>query len=136
MKMQDLARLSLNQATTQYWSVRQAAEGCLRAGIPALGLWRHKVAETGLHESARIVRDSGLRVSSLCRGGWFPAASLAERLARLDDNRRAIEEAVELGTDVLVLVCGPTPNNDITAARAMVEDAIAQLLPYAAEHRV
>ena len=79
--MQDLARLSLNQATTQYWSVREAAEGCLRAGIPALGLWRHKVAETGLHESARIVRDAGLRVSSLCRGGWFPAASLAERSA-------------------------------------------------------
>lgn len=134
--MQDLARLSLNQATTQYWSVREAVEGCLRAGIPALGLWRHKVAETGLHESARIVRDAGLRVSSLCRGGWFPATSLAERQARLDDNRRAIEEAAELGTDVLVLVCGPAPDSDITAARAMVEDAIAQLLPYAAEHRV
>jgi sugar phosphate isomerase/epimerase len=134
--MQDFARLSLNQATTQYWSVREAAEGCVRAGIPALGLWRNKVAETGLYESARIVRDSGLRVSSLCRGGWFPAASLAERQARLDDNRRAIEEAAELATDVLVLVCGPAPNSDITAARAMVEDAIAQLLPYAAEHRM
>jgi sugar phosphate isomerase/epimerase len=136
MKMQDLARLSLNQATTQYWNVREAAEGCLRAGIPALGLWRHKVAETGLHESVRIMRDTGLHVSSLCRGGWFPAASLAERQSRIDDNRRAIEEAAELGADVLVLVCGPAPDNDITAARAMVEDAIAQLLPYAAEHRV
>src|SRR5215469_8642185 len=134
--MQDLTRLSLNQATTQYWSVREAAEGCLRAGIPALGLWRHKVAETGLQESARIVRDTGLRVSSLCRGGWFPAASLAERQARLDDNRRAIEEAAELGADVLVLVCGPAPDRDIAAARVMVEDAIAQLLSYAAEHHV
>lgn len=134
--MQDLARLSLNQATTQYWSVREAAEGCLRAGIPAIGLWRHKVAETGLHESARIVRDTGLRVSSLCRGGWFPAASPAERQARIDDNRSAIEEAAELGTDVLVLVCGPAPDSDIAAARHMVEDAIALLLPYAEEHRV
>jgi sugar phosphate isomerase/epimerase len=134
--MLDLARLSLNQATTQQWSVREAVDGCVRAGIPAIGLWRHKVAETGLRESARIVRDAGLRVSSLCRGGWFPAASLAERQARLDDNRRAIEEAAELGTDVLVLVCGPAPDKDIAAARVMVEDAIAQLLPYAAEHHV
>jgi sugar phosphate isomerase/epimerase len=134
--MQDLARLSLNQATTQYWSVYEAVEGCLRAGIPAIGLWRHKVAETGLHESVRIVHAAGLRVSSLCRGGWFPAASLAERQARLDDNRRAIEEAAELGTDVLVLVCGPAPDRDIAAARVMVEDAIAQLLPYAAEHHL
>jgi sugar phosphate isomerase/epimerase len=136
MEMQDLARLSLNQATTQYWSVREAAEGCVRAGIPAIGLWRHKVAETGLHESARIIRDTGLRVSSLCRGGWFPAASVAERQVRLDDNRRAIEEAAELGTDVLVLVCGPAPNRDIAAARVMVEDAIARLLPYATEQRI
>jgi sugar phosphate isomerase/epimerase len=134
--MQDLARLSLNLATMQQWSVREAVEGCARAGIPAIGLWRHKVAETGVHESARIVRDNGLHISSLCRGGWFPAASLAERQARLDDNRRAIEEAAELGTDVLVLVCGPAPDRNISAARAMVEDAIAQLLPYAAEHHV
>jgi sugar phosphate isomerase/epimerase len=96
-------------------------------------LWREKVAETGLHESARIVREAGLRVSSLCRGGWFPAATAAERQARLDDNRRAIEEAAELGTEVLVLVCGPAADRDIGAARAYVEKAIAQLLPYAAE---
>jgi sugar phosphate isomerase/epimerase len=105
----------------------------VRAGIPFIGLWREKVAETGLHESARIVREAGLRVSSLCRGGWFPAATAAERQARLDDNRRAIEEAAELGTEVLVLVCGPAADRDIGAARAYVEKAIAQLLPYAAE---
>jgi sugar phosphate isomerase/epimerase len=129
----DIARLSLNQITTQRWSVREAVDGCVRAGIPFIGLWREKVAETGLSESARIVRDAGLRVSSLCRGGWFPAATAAERQARLDDNRRAIEEAATLGTDVLVLVCGPAVDRDIGAARAYVEEAIAHLLPYAAD---
>lgn len=81
-----------------------------RAGVPWIALWRHKVQETGLKESARLVRDAGLKVSSLCRGGMFPAATAAERQERLDDNRRAIEEAAELGTDVLVLVCGPAPD--------------------------
>src|SRR5437870_2866752 len=100
----DSARLSLNQITTQRWSVREAVDGCVRAGIPFIGLWREKVAETGLRESACIVRDTGLHVSSLCRGGWFPAVTAAERQTRLDDNRRAIEEAATLGTDVLVLV--------------------------------
>jgi sugar phosphate isomerase/epimerase len=132
----DLARLSLNQITTQRWSVHEAVDGCVRAGIAFIGLWREKVAETGLRASARIVRDAGLRVSSLCRGGWFPAATAAERQARLDDNRRAIEEAATLGTDVLVLVCGPAVDRDIGAARAYVEEAIGQLLPYAAEHGV
>ncbi len=132
----DIARLSLNQATTQHWNVEQAAEGCARAGIPAIGLWRQKVAETGLAESARIVRDAGLQVSSLCRGGFFPAATSAERAERIDDNRRAIDEAAELGTAVLVLVCGPAPDRDIEAARDMVRDGIAELVPYARERRV
>jgi sugar phosphate isomerase/epimerase len=77
-----------------------------------------------------------MRVSSLCRGGWFPAATLAERQARIDDNRRALEEAATLGSKVLVLVCGPAPDRDIVAARAMVESAIEQLLPYAQEYDV
>jgi hypothetical protein len=60
----DPSRLSLNQKTTNNWSVREAAEGCARAGIGFIGLWRDKVSETGLSESAHVVRDAGLRVSA------------------------------------------------------------------------
>src|SRR3989442_14455873 len=93
----DIARLSLNQITTQKWSVREAVNGCVRAGIPCIGLWRDKVAETGLHESARIVRDAGLHISSLCRGGWFSAATAAELQARLVDIRRGLGAACVSG---------------------------------------
>lgn len=134
--LSDLARLSLNQMTTEPWDVQAAVAGCARAGIPAIGLWRHKVAETGLAQSARIVRDAGIAVSSLCRGGMFPAADAAGRRARIDDNRRAIDEAAELGTDVLVLVCGPAPDRDIAAAREMVAEGIAAVAPYAQERGV
>lgn len=127
----DHSRLSLNQITTNAWNMRQAVEGCVRAGIPWIGLWRDKVQDYGLANSKRLIAESGLQVSSLCRGGWFPAGSKEERQARIDDNLRAIEEAVELGTNVLVLVCGPAPDRDIIAGRAMVEDAIAQILPTA-----
>lgn len=132
----DLSRLSLNQATTQSWSLKQAVDGCARASIPWIGPWRHKIAETGTTASARIIRDAGLRVSSLCRGGFFPAATNAERQARIDDNRRAIDEAAELGTAVLVLVCGPAPDRNIQAGREMVRDGIAELVPYARERGV
>ena len=132
----DLARLSLNQATTQRWSLREAIDGCARAGIPAIGIWRDKLAEAGLDAAARMVRDAGLHVSSVCRGGMFPAATMAERAARIEDNRRAIEEAAALAADVLVLVCGPAPGKDLRAARAMVADALEQLIPSAAERGV
>jgi len=129
--LKSLDRLSLNQITTDRWSLQEAVEGCVRAGIPWIGLWRHKVTGDKLAESKRIVRDSGLKVSSLCRGGMFPAATAAERQARLDDNRRAVDEAAELGTDVLVLVCGPAPDRDIGLARQWVAEGIEQLIPYA-----
>jgi sugar phosphate isomerase/epimerase len=132
----DITRLSLNQRTTNGWNIREAVDGCARAGIQWIGLWRDKVEETGLEASAALVRDAGLRVSSLCRGGMFPAATAAERRARIEDNRRAIEEAATLGTQILVLVCGPAPDRDIAGARRMVADGIAELIPYAAEHGV
>jgi sugar phosphate isomerase/epimerase len=132
----DYARLSLNQITTNRWSLAEALDGCLRAELPAIGIWRHKIADVGLSESRRLVRQAGLHVSSVCRGGMFPAATAEERARRIDDNRRAIDEAAELAADTLVLVCGPPPDRDIAAARRMVEDAIAELVPYAQERNV
>ncbi len=134
--MADLSRLSLNQATTQHWSFKEAAEGCARAGIPAIGPWREKVAEYGLKESAKLVRELGLKVSSLCRGGFFPAPTESERRARIEDNRRAIDEAAELGTEVLVLVCGGLSGCSLKDARQMAEDGIAELIPYARERGI
>jgi sugar phosphate isomerase/epimerase len=132
----DLVRLSLNQATTQYWGMRETILGCAEAGVGWIGAWRHKIEEIGLAETAGLLRSHDVRVSSLCRGGFFPAPTLAERQQRLDDNRRAIDDAATLGTNVLVLVCGPAPDKDIEAARRMVEDGIAALLLYAQERRV
>ena len=132
----DARRLSLNQMTVPGWTLRQAVEGCARHGILYLGAWRDKVAECGVEAAVRAARQAGVAISSLCRGGWFPAATPAERRARIDDNRRAIEEAAGLGTDTLALVCGPAPNRDIESARRMVADGVAELAPYAAERNV
>lgn len=136
MKMQTIDRLSLNQITTGKWNVREAVEGCVKADIPWISLWRHKVDEIGLNETKRLIHDAGLKVSSLCRGGMFPAATLAERQKRLDDNKRAVEEAAELGTDVLVLVSGPSPDKDIDSARQMVAEGIEKLVPFAEEYGI
>jgi sugar phosphate isomerase/epimerase len=116
--------------------LREAVEGCLQAGVPAIALWRDKVAEVGLAEAAHIVRESRLRVTSLHVGGDFPAASEAERRARIDDSRRAIEEAAELGAEVLSLRAGPAPDRDIDAARAMVVEGIEQTIPDAEQSGV
>jgi len=126
----NIDRLSLNQITVDQLSLEEAIDGCIRAGVGWIGPWRHKVQEAGLDKAARMVSDSGLRVSSYCRGGFFPALE-HQIAARHEDNCRAVDEAVALGTDVLVLVCGPSVDKDIEAARYMVVEGIAALVPHA-----
>jgi sugar phosphate isomerase/epimerase len=131
--MADLKRLSLNQATTKSWTLEEAVRGCERHGIRAIGVWRDKAEQAGLGVSAKLVHDSGLAVSSLCRGGSFPAATSSERKKRIEDNLRAIDEAAALKTDVLVLVCGAMVGRDLEGSREMVAEGIAAIVPYAME---
>ena len=129
--MDSITRLSLNQITTERASLGETVDACARHGVPYVAVWRHKLAETGVERAVRLIRDAGIRVSSLCRGGMFPAATAAERAARIEDNRRAVDDAAALGADVLILVCGAAPDKDIAAARRMVADGITELVPYA-----
>jgi sugar phosphate isomerase/epimerase len=134
--LRDVARLSFNQITSERASLAGAVAACARHGVPSVSIWRHKIAEVGLNTAVRLVRDAGVRVSSICRGGMFPAATREERERRIEDNRRAVEEAAALGAPVLVLVCGAAPDRDIGAARQMVEEGIARVVPHAAERGV
>lgn len=133
-----LSRLSLNQQTVRQWSLPELADGCARAGVRGVGLWRAPVQEYGPAAAARLVRDAGLHVTSLCRGGFLTAADPGERAAALDDNRAAVDEAAALGTDTLVLVSGglPAGSRDLAGARERIADALGELGPYAAERGV
>jgi sugar phosphate isomerase/epimerase len=130
----DPGLLSLNTATVrERWSLREVIEGCARHGIRGISPWRDKLAELGTKEAARLVRDNGLKVTGLCRGGMFPAAERKDRQAALDDNLRAIEDAATLGARCLVLVAGglPAESKDLAGAREMVRDGIGEVLDHA-----
>ncbi|WP_010274653.1 sugar phosphate isomerase/epimerase family protein [Paenibacillus senegalensis] len=135
-RLRSIERLSLNQITMDRLSLPEAVEVCVRGEVQWMALWRHKIAETGLKESKRLIDEAGIRLSSICRGGYFPGATAQEREAKLDDNKRAVEEAAELGADTLVLVCGPAPDRDIDFARQTVAESIAKLVPFARSHGV
>jgi sugar phosphate isomerase/epimerase len=128
-----LARFSLNQRTVPGWDVPALVGACSAAGVRAVGLWREPVASHGLAATASLVAAHGLRVSSLCRGGFLTAADDAGRAAALDDNRRAIEEAAVLGAECLVLVVGglPAGSRDLRGARERVRDVLGVLAPQA-----
>jgi sugar phosphate isomerase/epimerase len=134
----DLTRFSINQMTVKQLSMPELADACTALGVRNVGLWREPVQSYGLEATAELVRDAGLTVTTLCRGGFLTAIDPAERARALDDNRRAVDEAATLGTDTLVLVSGglPAGSKDLHGARERIADALAELGPYAEQHGV
>ncbi|HVV21137.1 MAG TPA: sugar phosphate isomerase/epimerase [Pseudonocardiaceae bacterium] len=122
-------RLSLNQATVKSLTLPEAIDACVRAGVGSIGVWRDRLAEIGVAQAKKLLDDAGLRVSSLCRGGFFTAGDAHA------DNVAALEEAAGIGTDVLILVSGGLPDGsrDLAGARERVADGIAALVPTARE---
>jgi sugar phosphate isomerase/epimerase len=136
----DPALLSINTATVRaQWRLPEIIDGLARHNIRGISPWRDQVAAAGVKESARRIRDAGLVVTGLCRGGMFPAEDRAGRKAALDDNHRAVDEALMLGASCLVLVVGGLPKDatgrivskDLAGARSMVRDGLGELLDYA-----
>ena len=131
--------LSLNLATVRrQWTLPEAVAAAARHGFGGVAPWRDMVQETGVAESARVFRDSGLRVTGYCRGGLFPAADAAARQAAIDDNKRMIDEAAAIGAESIVVIGGGLPpgSRDIAGARGMFADGLAAVLPHARAARI
>ena len=142
--MRELSRhqelFSLNTATVRMQApLDRIIEACAARGIGLIDPWRDQVQAVGLDKIGRQLRDAGIKLSGYCRGGFFTAADQAGLAAALEDNRRAIDEAVTLGAPCLVLVVGALPgaltgppkSKDIGIARSQVRDGIAASLDYA-----
>jgi len=128
--------VALNQATFESSETPAFLEAAVAAGLTEVGLWRHKLAPWGVTGAARLASDAGVRVTSLCRGGFFTGPTGAERRRAIADTCAAVEEAAALGCRTLVLVCGPAADGDLPGARAVIARALEQVAPVAAEHAV
>jgi sugar phosphate isomerase/epimerase len=126
-----IERLSINQYTLKPCSLPEFLQECAKQEIRYVALWRDKVAETGIKKTVEILNETGIKLSSLCRGGFFPANTAELRRKNLEENYRAVDEAVALGCELLVLVSGGIANSDLAESRRSVRDGIANLLPYA-----
>ncbi|HOF19710.1 MAG TPA: sugar phosphate isomerase/epimerase family protein [Bacteroidales bacterium] len=125
----DLQRLCIHTITVKPWNIGEIAANFSSAGVKGITVWRDTLAGRDIRQTGRMLRDHGLSIVSLCRGGFFPSADRARRRAAIDDNRKAIEEAHELGTDLIVLVCGADPSQSLEDSRKQIHDGIASVLP-------
>ncbi len=124
-------RLCVHTITTKPLSLEQCLLEYPKHGVEGITIWRQTLEGRNCTSVARQVKEEGLQLVSLCRGGFFPHTTVAGRQAAIDDNLRAIGQAHSLGAPIIVLVCGAFPGQSLAESRKQITDGIAAVLPIA-----
>ncbi|HMQ51825.1 MAG TPA: sugar phosphate isomerase/epimerase family protein [Anaerolineae bacterium] len=131
MPLTDTRKLCLHTITTKPWPIEEAIDQYSRVGVKGMTVWRQALEGRNPAAVGRHIRETGLTIVSLCRGGFFPAPDQAGRQVAIEDNLKAIDEAAELGAPLIVLVCGAIPGQPLEVSRRQIHEGIAAVLPHA-----
>ena len=123
----DFSRLCVHTITTKGWELEEAVESYAKEGVSGITVWRQWLEGRDPAEAGKCIRAAGLKVVSLCRGGFYPALELKTREEAILDNKNAIEDAAALGAPLVVLVCGAVPGQSLVESRKQITDGIAAL---------
>ena len=132
----DADRLSINQYTTrEKWGLREAVEGYSRHGVRGISVTRDTLVELGVADTKSLLSDHDMFVSGYCIGGLLTEPDDKQFRARIDDNKRIIDEAAEIDAACIVFVAGGLPegSKDIEFARNRCIEGLEALLPHARE---
>jgi len=132
----DFSRLCIHSITTKPWPVEEAVRRYSAAGVGGITVWRQAIEGRDPAAVGRMIREGGLSVVSLCRGGFFASPSREGRVKAIDENRRVIDQAAALGAPLVVLVCGAVPGQPLSESRDQITEGIGELAPHAAASRV
>ncbi len=132
----DYSKLCIHTITTKPWSLDEAISHYTRAGVSGITVWRNALEGMDPQSAGRRIREAGLEIVSLCRGGFFPAADSEGRQKAIEENLRIIDEAASLGAPLIVLVCGAVPGQPLNESRKKIRDGIAAIQPYAEERDI
>ena len=134
--LSDFSRLCIHTITNKPWNLNRCIKEYAATGLSGITVWRDLLAGKDIKKIGSLINDFGLTAVSLCRGGFFVAKDKKDRLAAVENNKRIIDEAAELGTSLVVLVCGADPDVPIEDARKQVFDGVSAVLPYAVKQGI
>jgi sugar phosphate isomerase/epimerase len=131
-----MAELSISETTTFRWSFEEDVTRYVAAGIPAIGIWRHKLSDCGQAKALDLLGGGGLKVSHLFWAGGFTGSDGRSHRESIEDAAEAVRTAAALDCRTLVLYSGPRAGHTYNHARRLVQAALKELIPLAAALRV
>ena len=129
----DLSKLCIHTITTRPWSLDDAIRHYSAAGVAGISVWRQAIEVLDPADAGRRIREAGMAVVSLVRGGFYPAVDKSDRKKAIEENRRIIDEAAALGAPHVVLVCGAVPGQPLEESRKQIREGIEATLDHAGQ---
>jgi sugar phosphate isomerase/epimerase len=112
------------------WSLEQDVRGLERLGFRSISLATSKVAAYGVRRAIGLLRASSLTVAHVSSYGRF-GLTAASRRRGMDDVRRGLAFAHDVGARVVVVLSGSRGRASWGEAARVFGDAYAALLPEA-----
>ncbi|HEX3998473.1 MAG TPA: sugar phosphate isomerase/epimerase family protein [Pirellulales bacterium] len=131
-----MARLSMNEMTTYRWSFDEDVAEYRKAGIQAIGVWRHKLSDYGEKQGIDLLAEAGLPVSNVLWAGGFTGSDGHTFRESIADATEAIRLAAALKARSLVVYSGGRAGHTHNHARRLLIDALRELAPLAARAKV
>lgn len=123
--------VAISQLTMSRWELPAEVAHLADRGFDAISIWRPKLSDMGLDESAAILSRSGVRVSSLQWAGGFTGGDGRSFAESVSDAREAIDTAAALGGRILIVHAGCRGGHTLSHARRLLLQALETLLPVA-----
>jgi sugar phosphate isomerase/epimerase len=127
----DYSKLCIHTITNKPWSLAEAVDNYAEAGVKGITVWQNAVPDKNFKAAGNSIRANGLAIISYCRGGFFSDPDAEKRAHAIEENKKMIAEASEIGAPVLVLVCGSSPTQSLKDSRTQIKEGIEALLPMA-----
>jgi sugar phosphate isomerase/epimerase len=128
-----MAILSISETTTFRWSFEEDVAQYAAAGIPAVGVWRHKLSDCGQARAVELLDGAGLAVSHLFWAGGFTGSDGRSYRESVADAAEAVRTAAALNCRTLVVYTGPRAGHTANHARRLAQSALEELASLATE---
>jgi sugar phosphate isomerase/epimerase len=128
-----MTMLSMNETTTFRWSFEEDVANYAAAGIPAIGVWRHKLSDHGEAKAIDLLRQNGLKVSHLAWAGGFTGSEGRTYRESVEDAVEALRLAAAIQAPTLIVHSGARSGHTHNHAKRLIQSALKELVPIAAE---
>jgi sugar phosphate isomerase/epimerase len=135
-KLTDFSRLVLHTITTRPLAIEEAVDIYSTEEITGVTVWRDALNGRNVYSTGDLIRNHGLKITSLCRGGFFPALQQNDREKAITENKKIIDEAAALGAPLIVLVCGASPGQAPEVSRHQIINALEKIIPHAEKNNI